>query len=493
MFENSQNKNKHVGWCKSTCAHLFGALMAIAVLACGITAFDPSANAEPFTFEKLKLTQHKSQTLRIPAPFTMAVVGAPDIADTLPISDRVLYIQGKKAGTTNISIFGAEKELIGVIDVEVSVDVPMVAEVIRKNLRNSGIAVTGSGDQIILSGQARNAVEAEQAVTLAKSTAKDANVINIMKIAQAQQVLLRVRFLEASRTAGRDLGVNLYAANKSLNSGVNTGGSALNPNSAIGLPLVQTISTFAGTGGTPYITALGHFGGNIDALISALETKGLVRGLAEPDLIALSGDTASFLAGGEIPIPVLQTNTGNGTNITVEWKPFGVQLTFKPTVLANGVINLRLSPSVSELNYTNAIQNQNFVIPAISKREAHTTIELRDGQAFAIAGLLQTEGLRNINQVPWLGSVPVLGALFRSSNYQKKETDLVVVVTPHLVAPMAPGKHIATPLDKTIPSNDHDFFLNGQMEVKKKYGNSPPARAGDWDAPYGHIIAAKRK
>ena len=491
MRKQLENKNVRTAPGKRALSHFLGVVMVAALLACcGMTAHDAWADSEKYTFEKLKLTQHKSQTLEIPAPFAMAVVGAPDIADTLPMSDRVLYIQGKKAGTTNISVFGPNKELIGIIDVEVNVDIPLVAKVIRTNLGSSGISVNGAGDQIILGGQARNAVEAEQAVALAKGAAKDANVINIMKIAQAQQVLLKVRFLEATRTAGRNLGVNLFAANRKLTSGVNTGGSALNPNSAVGLPLVETISTFAGASAAPYVTALAHVGGNVDVLVSALESKGLVRSLAEPDLIALSGDTASFLAGGEIPIPVLQTNTGAGTNITVEWKPFGVQLTFQPTVLANGVINLRLTPSVSELNYTNAIQNQNFVIPAISKREAHTTIELRDGQSFAIAGLLQSEGLRNIDQVPWLGSVPVLGALFRSGSFQQKETDLVVVVTPHLVVPMAPGKHIASPLDKTLPSNDRDFFLNGQTELNKKYG---AWQTSIDDAPYGHIITANGK
>jgi pilus assembly protein CpaC len=492
MIDKLESRNGRIASRQHGCRHFRVAAMAVWVLACSMTAHGAGAGSEKYPFDKLKLTQHKTQTLEIPTPFTLAVVGAPEIADTLPMSDRLLYIQGKKPGTTNISVFGPDKELIGVIDVEVNVDVPLVAQVLKTNLRNPRISVSAAGNQIVLGGQARNAVEAEQAVALAKGAVSDANVINIMQIAQAQQVLLKVRFLEASRTAGRNLGVNLFAANKSLTGGVNTGGSALNPNAAVGLPLVQTIATFAGSGATPYVTALAHFGGNLDALVSALESKGLVRSLAEPDLIALSGDTASFLAGGEIPIPVLQTNSGAGSNITVEWKPFGVQLTFQPTVLANGVINLRLTPSVSELNYNNAIQNQNFVIPAISKREAHTTIELRDGQSFAIAGLLQSEGLRNINQVPWLGSVPVLGALFRSASYQQKETDLVVVVTPHLVAPMAPGKHIANPLDKTTPSNDRDFFLNGQTELNKKYG-SWAATIDDNDDAYGHIITANRK
>lgn len=171
----------------------------------------------------------------------------------------------------------------------------------------------------------------------------------------------------------------------------------------------------------------------------------------------------------------------------MEYKPFGVQLTFVPTVLSNGIINLRLTPSVSELDYTNAIKNENFLIPALTKREARTTIELRDGQSFAIAGLLQTEGLRNISQVPWIGTVPVLGTLFRSSSYQNNETDLVVIVTPHLVAPAAPGQRLATPLDTRLPSNDTDFFLLGQTEVPKKYTEYVTS-GGGVAGPYGHMM-----
>ena len=176
----------------------------------------------------------------------------------------------------------------------------------------------------------------------------------------------------------------------------------------------------------------------------------------------------------------------------MDYKPFGVQLTFQPTVLANGVINLRLAPSVSELDYTNAIQNEGFLIPAITKREARTTIELRDGQSFAIAGLLQSQGLRNINQVPWLGSVPVLGTLFKSSDYQQKETDLVVIVTAHLIAPAVPGQKLASPLDSRLPSNDIDFFLLGRSEVPKEYQDYVIAGVGI-AGPYGHIMPLEGK
>jgi pilus assembly protein CpaC len=398
---------------------------------------------------RLQVTRFKSRTFTLRTPFSSAVVGSPDIADVLPISDRVLYLQGKKAGTTNVSVFGTDKRLIGVFDVVVVPDTQTIAERIRSDKGGRGIRVSSSQEQIVLSGEAVNSVEAEHALEIAKSVSPETAVINLMKVAPSQQVLLKVRFLEASRSAERDLGVSLFSANKAGTSGVNAGLSQLNSSVATGLPLLQTIATLTGgSGASPFVTAIGSVG-NVDVLISALESKGLVRELAEPDLVALSGDTASFLAGGEVPIPVVQPSSGSTPTITVDYKQFGVQLTF-----------------VSELDYANAIQNQGFLIPALKKREARTTIELRDGQTFAIAGLLQSEGLRNISEVPWIGTVPVLGTLFRSSAYQQKETDLVVIVTPQIVAPIVPGQRVASPLDSRLPSNDVDFFLLGQSNTQ---------------------------
>jgi pilus assembly protein CpaC len=472
-------------------------LSAIAVIAgftqAGSALSQSQSDRADFPVRHIKVVRFKSRTIQLLAPFTSAVVGSPEIADVLPMSDRVLYIQGKKSGTTNVSIFGAGKTVIGVLDVEVSADTQSIAEKIQSNTGSPGIRVSNSQEQIILSGEARNAVDAERALAIVKGFSPDSPVINLMRIAPAQQVMLKVRFLEASRSAERDLGVNLYSANKAGTSGINTGISALTPSAAPGLPLLQTVGTLTGgSGASPYITAIANLGGNVDILISALETKGLVRELAEPDLVALSGDTASFLAGGEVPVPVVQPSSGATPTITVDYKQFGIQLTFQPTVLSNGIINLRLSPSVSELDYANGIENQGFLIPALTKREARTTIELRDGQSFAIAGLLQTEGSRNISQVPWLGTVPILGSLFRSSAYQQKETDLVVIVTPHIVAPIAPGQRTASPLDSRLPSNDADFFLLGQTEVPKKYTDYVTS-GGGLAGPYGHIVPLSDK
>jgi len=445
----------------------------------------------------LKVTRYKSRTVKVARPFVSAVVGSPEIADVLPMSDRIIYVQGKKIGTTNVSVFDNTKRVICVLDIEVTLDTKAIAEKIHANIVSKTIRVSSSHDQLILGGEANNALDAEQAVAIAKAMAPaDTPLINLIKVAPIQQVMLKVRFVEASREAARDLGVNWFAANGKGTRGVNIGSGAVtqvgqSPAPAPGgIPLFQAAGTLTGGNGVPFVTGLVNLaskGANVDLLVTALETKGLARRLAEPDLVALSGDTASFLAGGEVPVPVVQPSSGATPTITVDYKPFGVQLTFIPTVLANGIINLRLTPSVSQLDYINAIQNQGFLIPAITKREARTTIELRDGQSFAIAGLLQTEGLRNVSEVPWLGSVPVLGTLFRSSGYQKNETDLVVIVTPHLVTPSPPGQRLATPLDSSLSSNDVDFFLLGESEVPKKYSEYVMS-GGGVAGPYGHMM-----
>jgi pilus assembly protein CpaC len=448
-----------------------------------------SADGPPV--HRLQVVRSKSKTFTFRAPFASAVVGAPEIADVLPMSDRVLYLQGKRAGTTNVSLFSPDKKLLGVLDVEVVLDTQAIADRIRANVGSQTIKVSSSHEQIVLSGQARDAVEAEQALEIAKGMSPESGVINLIRVAPAQQVMLKVRFLEATRVAERDLGVNIYAA-KSGTEGFNTGRDQANPMyPSSGLPLLNTVGKLI-TGQLPYGTAITKLGGNADILISALEQRGLVRELAEPDLVALSGDTASFLAGGEVPIPIVQPSSGAAPTITVEYKQFGVQLTFQPTVLASGVINLRLTPSVSELDYAHAINQNGFSIPALKKREARTTIELRDGQSFAIAGLLESEGYRNLEQVPWLGAVPVLGALFRSSSFQQKETDLVVIVTPQIIAPIVPGQRIASPLDSRLPGNDVDFFLLGQGEVPKNFYTYVTS-GGGVAGPYGHIVPLNNK
>lgn len=456
-----------------------------------------SVKVEVAATRHVYVTLHKSVTLRLGEAFASTVVGAPEVADVLPMSDRVIYVQGKKIGTTNVSAFDKDKKLIAIVDVTVAIDSASIAQQIRSSTGARGIRVSSSNGQVVLSGVARDATVADRAVTIAKAATPTLPVVNAMSVASAQQVMLKVRFLEVTREAGRNLGVNWYVAQSGR--GFNTGFGAptqvdQSPSDTPGgIPLFQTLSTFAGsTTGAPFGVAIANLVNNnntsVDLMISALESKGLVRSLAEPDLVALSGDTASFLAGGEIPVPVVQSSAGAVPVINVEYKPFGVQLTFSPTVLAGGVINLRLAPSVSELDFTNAVIVSGFRIPALTKREARTTIELRDGQSFAIAGLLQSQGLRNIAQLPWIGSVPVLGALFRSTAFQQRETDLVVMVTPHLVQPATPGQRLASPLQRTLPGNDIDLFLMGRTDLRKRSHRDVAERGGVGAAPSGYIL-----
>jgi pilus assembly protein CpaC len=465
--------------------------------------------------QRVRVTVNKSRTFRVETPFTTVVAGSPDIADVRSLSDHVLYVQGKTTGTTNVILFDKDMKQIGILDVEVAIDTSSLQQNIASSTGTRGIRVSSTEGQLILSGTAADAVAAERAMAIATGAApKNATVVNAMSVAAPQQVMLEVRFLEVNRDAGRDLGVNLFAANANGTNvgntglghiipgetgrqpigGINaTGSSPVGANPAGSIPLLGTAATLA-SGAIPFGSLLTSIvrtsnGGSLDLLLTALETKGLVRRLAEPNLITLSGDAARFLAGGEFPVPVASTAVAGALpTVTIEFKKFGVELGFVPTVLSRGTINLRVEPSVSELDFTNAVTIAGTTIPALTRRDARTTVELRDGQSFAIAGLLQTRNVQDVSQLPWIGSVPVLGALFRSSSYQQHETDLVIIVTPRLVAPAAPGQQLASPLDSRLPANDVDFFLNGQMEVRKRYDDYVNS-GGDVKGPYGHIIA----
>jgi pilus assembly protein CpaC len=454
--------------------------------------------AEP-TVRHIAITVNKSQTVSFQTPFKTASIASTEFADVTPLTDRSLYIQGKKVGTTSISVFDQNMQLVELLDLEIGIDTRNLQDKIRGSTGNNSIRVSSSNGEVVLSGTASDAVTADRAVSIAKSMVKSAEIINAMSVAPSQQVLLKVRFLEASRDAERALGVSWFGSNASGTRGVNTGTGipVVTPGTATGgIPLISSAGAIAGSAsGTPFGVVLANLvngGTNIDVMVSALETKGLVRRLAEPDLIALSGDTARFLAGGEFPVPTaVSTTTGAGVTPTIEFKKFGVSLAFSPTVLSRGLINLRIAPEVSEIDPSVGVTISGTTVPGLVTRSAQTTIELRDGQSFAIAGLMQNRGAHNISQLPWLGSVPVLGTLFRSSAYADHETDLVIIVTPHLVRPATPVDRLASPLDQRLPANDVDFFINGQMEVPKRYSDYVTS-GGDMQGPYGYILPVEQ-
>ncbi|WP_027525459.1 type II and III secretion system protein family protein [Bradyrhizobium sp. Ec3.3] len=506
-----------------------GAALALSGFADRAEAADRGSSSGVFVSEmndvqRVRVVVNKSRTFRVDSPFATIIAGSPDIVDVKSLSDHLIYVQGKQTGTTNVILFDSSMKQIGILDVEVVLDTGNLQQNIRASTGAQGIRVSSSEGQVVLSGTAPDAVAAERAMSIATGSVPKGGVVvvNAMSVAAPQQVMLEVRFLEVSREAGRDLGVKLYAANangtnvansglggviaagRSPIGGINTtngplgaGGGAVGSPPTGSLPLLGTAGTLIGSAGgiapTPFGSLLTSIirtsnGGSVDLLISALETKGLARRLAEPNLTTLSGDAARFLAGGEFPVPIPNTTTNGFPTVTIDYKKFGVELAFVPTVLSRGVINLRVEPSVSELDFSNAVTIQGTTVPALTRRDARTTVELRDGQSFAIAGLLQTRNRQDVSQLPWIGSVPVLGTLFSSKSYQQEETDLVIIVTPRLVAPAAPGQQLASPLDSRLPANDVDFFLNGQMEVRKRYDDYVNS-GGDVKGPYGHIIA----
>ncbi len=409
----------------------------------------------------------------------------------------MLYVQGKKVGSTNISVFDPQKRLVSVIDLEVAPDTISLQSKIAASAGGKNINVSSANGEVVLSGEASDAVAAARAVEVAKGLSPDAPVIDAMRVSPSQQVMLKVRILEVDRNAGRDLGIQWAGTVRGV--GFATGLGTLSTTN----PPVTGSGVFPGEGSTAasfgvlLANIVNTHGVSIDALLSALESKGLVKSLAEPDLVALSGEKATFLAGGEIPVPVVQgTNATNGVlgvgvsytpNISVEWKQFGVGLDFTPTVLNNGIINLQLNPSVTEINTANSLNINGTNVPSLTERKAHTAVELRDGQSFAIAGLLQAQASEAIAQLPWLGNVPILGALFRSTDFQKSQTDLVIIVTPRLVRPVRPGQQLATPFDTTLQSNDVDLFLMGDTERKKRYTDYVTS-GGGLKGPYGHIL-----
>ena len=425
----------------------------------------------------------KSEDVRTDTSFVDIVVGDPLVADVNPLTDRTLSILGKRNGTTRVSVYAEGKKLIGVFDVEVVFDTTLIQSEIRKRFPNANLRISAVNGRIMISGTSPDAPTLDRAVTIAKQFGPD--VINTVEVLAPQQVMLEVRFIEATRQAGRELGVqwNYFGQRHLANIGnrtpvarlpvTNTGGgmfsqpgiTAGGPNvtsQAVKISPVEVAGVLSGTAPFGVMVSKLLLGGvETDIIINALEQKGLARSLAEPNLVALSGDTASFLAGGEFPVPV----PGALGQVTIDYKRYGVGLAFTPTVLGSGLINMKIEPEVSQLDHSNPVQVAGISIPPLIVRRASTTVELRDGQSFVIGGLLQSDGKNSISQLPWLGDVPVLGALFRSAQYQKNETDLAIIVTPRLVRPARPGDVIKTPLDGSLPANDADLFLMGKTEV----------------------------
>ena len=403
------------------------ALAAVLTL-CVVSGSSRAFDIIPTQGQPVIVTLDQGTLLRLDASPKSIVIANPDIADVSIRSPRLMYIFGKKTGETTLYGTDAAEHVLFNITVRVVHDLGRLRQTLSELVPAGQIAVDSVDGGIILQGTVATGAEAEDARRIAtKFLGKGEDVINRLTVTAPNQVNLRVRIAEVDRTVVRQLGIDWNAAGNigQIAVGLITGGF---PNAAL------TANTLVQQGSL-YNAHLVTGNWDVNSFIDALATEGLVTLLAEPNLTALSGETASFLAGGQFPVPVPQASNG-GAVVTIEFKNFGVGLSFTPTLLAGNRISMRVQPEVSQLDFSNKVIISGQTIPGLTVRRANTTIELASGQSFAIAGLIQNSGQVNNTSLPGLGDIPIIGELFKSNKFQRSETELVIIVTPYLVNPV---------------------------------------------------------
>lgn len=454
----------------------YAAALVAVTAATGSLAPAP-AHAQALHAGTLEVPLNKSEIVSADATIAKAMIGNDEIADVLPVSSRSLYVLGKKMGTTSLSLYDSAGRVISVMDIAVGPDVAGLSDQIRRYIPGETIEAHIANDAVVLSGTVNDPGAAARAAQIAQTYAGE-KVVNLISVGSSQQVMLEVRFAEVNRSTGFEVGASAFGEKGSFQGVIGSGSQLVPGTDGTGVMQLSAITNTFGIFRKQFTIG----GLNIDAILNTLETKGLAKTLAQPTLLSLSGEKASFLAGGEFPVPVVQGNGGgggangnNGTSgITVEFKPFGVSLGFTPTVLGDRTINLLVEPEVSAIDPTASLQVNGITIPGLRTRRASTTLELRDGESFAIAGLLSRDFKTSVSQLPILGSLPIIGSLFKSSSYEKGETELLIVVTPHLVAPIKPSQ-VRLPTDQiTDPTAAETIFMpNGA--TRKKLEPVPPS------------------
>ena len=472
-----------------------GLLVAAALLlSAGIAHADKDDDAnEP---SRVQVTLHGSTYLKLGDKITSVSVAAKDIAELAAFPPDQVLVTGKSIGHTTATVwYGTNVEVV-LVEVTYALD-EMRASLNKAIPDATNVEVQQAGQAVVLSGQAPSVADIERAEEIVSGFAPEASVINAMTVAGDQQVQLEVSFAEVSRSALREIGFNFWSKGKA-----NAGGllapttsmdtlapqlgsapdvSQLNHGAADAVPIVN--APLNGTFGAIFSTALGEF--PFSAALSLLSNKGYARVMAEPTLVALSGESATFLAGGEFPIPLPQSLG----NIGVEYKKFGIQLEFTPTVIGDN-IQVAVAVTVSDIDFSLGVKLASDTVPGLTTRHADTTVRIQDGQSFVIAGLLSDSVRSNVDKVPWLGDLPILGTLFRSTSYRREETELLVVVTAHRVRPLEDRPELPGEFQKVDPS-DLELFLLGSTESLHGGGDERPtnkqASARNRRTPVGAI------
>ena len=404
--------------------------ITMAALACALGVAHVPAQAETFVSEAVRsrtinVPKNKSLSFRLDGPASKIVVAQPDTAQIVATTDRSFYVRGKTLGATNLLIFGQGGALQEVVDVRVGYDAEALQSDLAAAIPGEVIKVRNLGEGLLLTGEVSTTAVAAKAKTLADKFAPE-SITSALTVRASQQVILEVRVLEAGRSDLKDIGFNL-AATDGVNFALATGSGLIGPSTPQGVLQVR-----------------GSIGSvDIDLMLQALEEKGVVRTLARPNLVALSGQKASFLAGGEFPFPV---PNGRDT-VSIDFREFGVKLDFEPVVQDNGLIRLLVAPEVSALDTRANLRLNGMEVPSLTVRRAATTVELKSGESFAVAGLFQQDYANAVRKIPGAGDIPVLGALFRSARWKRKETELVIIITPRLTTPAEANALAPSPLE----------------------------------------------
>jgi pilus assembly protein CpaC len=494
--------------------------LAPAITAAWLLAAPYAAHAE--NANDIVVPVNRSAMITLPAAMAEVTVADPSVADVHPHNATHLTVMAKHTGHTSIRIMGKDGKLMRDMDVTVSYDLPAIRHALKNFLPDEVIGVEMVNTGIALTGQISSAAVGDKAIRIVKDfihTSADQNaapadgkaqpaaltgaadeptILNFMQVTSGQQVMLRVRVGEIQRSALKELGVDLNYISQASGTGLvalGTGGgiaSIVAP--ALGQAAV-TPGVFLLPGGNAPTNTQGVLtgrwqpngpnGNTVSGLLKALEQDGLFKVLAEPNLVAISGEEADFLSGGEIPIPVVQGSNGGNNNVTIQYKPFGVAVKFTPFVLSENRIRMMVQPEVSQISSSNAVQISGFNVPSIDTRRAKTTVELAPGESFMIAGLINDQMRATINQLPGVKDLPVLGALFRSTEFQRNQTELVIAVTPYIVDPLK-SSDVKLPTDNFRPATQMEMFFLGALGSQS--GDISRAKTQALEGPIGFMV-----
>lgn len=519
-MDNATTKPKLKTLPAGAVAWVLGSLFLFSSAAFGqMFPFRDTANENRDTVE---VPLHKSRLVDLDRPVKRVSVGNPEIADILIMRSRQVYVLGKTLGSTNVILWDGQDRVVRSLDVAVTHDLGTLKQKLHRLLPGENIGVYSSQGSVVLTGEVSTPGKMQAALNIASSFARSADkqadaehaVLNMMEVGGAKQVMLEVQVAEVSRTLTRRLGVKFNAIDTGSGwtiGGVNGGASfpdALFAGDDLAIENGVRVPVFGD--GTPIGPAVDEFAPNdlsiqdtgifasrltgsflFNAVIDAAKEENLAKVLAEPTLTTMTGQEARFLSGGEFPIPV----AGRDGQINVTYKEFGIGLNFLPVVLDSGTINLTLNISVSELSSVNPVRvdvrqtDAGFFIPSLAKRSASSTVELAPGQTLGIAGLIDENLRENINKFPGLGDIPILGMLFRSQEFVKGETELIIFVTPHFAKPVSrPAMRL--PTDAFVEPSAIEFYLMGRMQ-----GSGPPSdrlnrdlEKGGLEGQFGHTL-----